>query len=164
MNVLRHPTQGHSLSSLKLPAETLGQLRNVASAATPAISNTVLLNGTRRDAANTAAALAHETGRTLLRVDLSAIVSKYIGETEKNLNHLFSSTDSASTILFFDEADALFGKRTEIQDSHDRYANADVSYLLQRMESFPGLVIFATSSSEDTAAVRLFRHRVHLPH
>ncbi|WP_334268268.1 AAA family ATPase [Edaphobacter sp. HDX4] len=163
MNVLRHPTQGRPLSSLKLPPDTLGKLRNIASAATPAISNTVLLDGTRRDAANTAAALAHETGRTLLRVDLSAVVSKY-GETEKNLNRLFSSTDSASTILFFDEADALFGKRTEIEDSHDRYADADISYLLQRMESFPGLVIFATSSSEDTAAVRLVRHRVHLPH
>ena len=84
-------------------------------------------------------------GLDLFRVDLATIVSKYIGETEKNLERIFSAADGSNAILFFDEADALFGKRSEVSDSHDRYANIEVAYLLQRMEAYPGAVILATN-------------------
>jgi adenylate kinase family enzyme len=86
-----------------------------------------------------------ELGLDLFRIDLATIVSKYIGETEKNLERIFSAADGSNAILFFDEADALFGKRSEVSDSHDRYANIEVSYLLQRMEQYPGAVILATN-------------------
>jgi AAA+ superfamily predicted ATPase len=89
--------------------------------------------------------LAAELGLDLFRVDLATIVSKYIGETEKNLERIFSAADGSNAILFFDEADALFGKRSEVSDSHDRYANIEVAYLLQRMELYPGAVILATN-------------------
>jgi hypothetical protein len=89
--------------------------------------------------------LGAELGLDLFRVDLAAIVSKYIGETEKNLERIFAAADGSNAILFFDEADALFGKRSEVSDSHDRYANIEVAYLLQRMERYPGAVILATN-------------------
>ena len=82
--------------------------------------------------------LGAELGLDLFRVDLATIVSKYIGETEKNLERVFTAADGSNAILFFDEADALFGKRSEVSDSHDRYANIEVAYLLQRMERYPG--------------------------
>ena len=85
----------------------------------------------------------------LYRIDLSQVVNKYIGETEKNLRRLFDAADSADVILFFDEADALFGKRTEVKDAHDRYANLEISYLLERMERFKGLAILATNRQKD---------------
>lgn len=88
--------------------------------------------------------LATELDRPLYRVDLSRLVSRYIGETEKNLDALFDRAEQGEWILFFDEADALFGKRTDVRDSHDRYANLEVSYLLQRLEAHPGAVIIAT--------------------
>jgi hypothetical protein len=89
--------------------------------------------------------LAGQLGLDLFRVDLATIVSKYIGETEKNLERIFTAADGSNAILFFDEADALFGKRSEVSDSHDRYANIEVAYLLQRMEAYPGAVILATN-------------------
>jgi AAA+ superfamily predicted ATPase len=89
--------------------------------------------------------LAAELGMELFRVDLATVVSKYIGETEKNLERIFTAADGSNAILFFDEADALFGKRSEVSDSHDRYANIEVAYLLQRMEAYPGAVILATN-------------------
>jgi SpoVK/Ycf46/Vps4 family AAA+-type ATPase len=89
--------------------------------------------------------LASELGLDLFRVDLATVVSKYIGETEKNLERIFAAADGSNAILFFDEADALFGKRSEVSDSHDRYANIEVAYLLQRMEAYPGAVILATN-------------------
>ena len=101
----------------------------------------------------------------LYRVDLSRVVSKYIGETEKNLEMLFDRAEHGDMILFFDEADALFGKRSEVKDSHDRFANSDASYLLQRMEAFPGLVILATNkkSALDQAFLRRIRFVVSFP-
>jgi len=95
----------------------------------------------------------------LYRIDLSAVVSKYIGETEKNLRRLFDAAEEGGTILFFDEADSLFGKRSEVKDSHDRYANIEVNYLLQRMESYRGLAILATNmkSALDSAFMRRLR-------
>jgi SpoVK/Ycf46/Vps4 family AAA+-type ATPase len=89
--------------------------------------------------------LGAELGLDLFRVDLATIVSKYIGETEKNLERIFTAAHGSNAILFFDEADALFGKRSEVSDSHDRYANIEVAYLLQRMEGYPGAVILATN-------------------
>ena len=86
-----------------------------------------------------------DLGLDLYRIDLSQVVSKYIGETEKNLRRVFDAAEDGGAILLFDEADALFGKRTEVRDSHDRYANLEVSYLLQRMEAFRGLAILTTN-------------------
>ncbi len=89
--------------------------------------------------------MATELDLALLRVDLSAVVSKYIGETEKNLRRVFDAAEQAGAVLLFDEADALFGKRSEVKDSHDRYANIEVSYLLQRMEAYGGLAILTSN-------------------
>jgi len=113
----------------------------------------------------TATMLGKYTGRAVFRVDLSTIVSKYIGETEKNLEKLFSKAANKDWILFFDEADALFGKRTEVNDSHDRYANQEVSYLLQRVENFGGLVILSTNykSNIDDAFLRRFNAIIKFP-
>ncbi len=101
----------------------------------------------------------------LYRIDLSAVVSKYIGETEKNLRRLFDAAEDGGAILFFDEADALFGKRSEVKDSHDRYANIEINYLLQRMEAYRGLAILATNmkSALDTAFMRRLRFIVNFP-
>ena len=166
-HLIRRIAPALPLSSLALPADILGQLQNIVSeisGATPSASATTLfLSGSSTSSALAAEAVAHTLGRSLLRVDLGAVTSQYIGETEKNLDHLLGTTDSGSWILFFDEADALFGKRTEIKDGHDRYANAQVSYLLQRLESFPGLVIVATASSIDPIPCRLVRYAVHFP-
>ena len=93
-------------------------------------------------------------------------MSKYIGETEKNLRRLFDAAEDGGAILFFDEADALFGKRSEVKDSHDRYANIEINYLLQRMESFNGLAILATNmkSALDPAFMRRLRFIVDFPY
>ncbi|MEO8810299.1 MAG: ATP-binding protein [Rhodanobacter sp.] len=109
--------------------------------------------------------IAKELGLSLYRIDLSAVVSKYIGETEKNLRKLFDAAEDGGAILFFDEADALFGKRSEVKDSHDRYANIEVNYLLQRLESFHGLAILATNQKGalDSAFLRRLRFVVNFP-
>ena len=101
----------------------------------------------------------------LYRIDLSAVVSKYIGETEKNLRRLFDNAEDSGAILFFDEADSLFGRRSEVKDSHDRYANIEINYLLQRMENYQGLAILATNlkSALDKAFVRRLRFIVDFP-
>jgi hypothetical protein len=103
--------------------------------------------------------IANDLRLNLYRIDLSAVVSKYIGETEKNLRRLFDAAEDGGALLFFDEADALFGKRSEVKESHDRYANIEINYLLQRMESYRGLAILATNmrSALDTAFVRRLR-------
>lgn len=109
-----------------------------------------------------AEALASQLQLDLYRVDLSQIVSKYIGETEKNLSRIFAAAQDGGAILLFDEADALFGKRSEVKDSHDRYANVEVSYLLQQMEAYRGLAILTTNqkSALDTAFLRRLRYVV----
>ena len=109
--------------------------------------------------------LANELDLDLYRVDLSQVVSKYIGETEKNLRQVFDAAEQSGAILLFDEADALFGKRSDIKDSHDRYANIEVSYLLQRMEAYRGLAILTTNLREnlDPAFVRRLRFIVRFP-
>ena len=99
------------------------------------------------------------------RIDLAKVVSKYIGETEKNLKRIFKKAEKVDCVLFFDETDALFGKRTGVKDAHDRHANQEVSYLLQRMEQYSGLVILATNSRSniDEAFTRRFQSVVHFP-
>jgi hypothetical protein len=109
--------------------------------------------------------LARELDLDLYRIDLSAVVSKYIGETEKNLKQVFDAAEEGGVLLLFDEADALFGKRSDVKDSHDRYANIEVSYLLQRMESYQGLAVLTTNfkSSMDRAFQRRLRFTVNFP-
>ena len=109
--------------------------------------------------------LGKRVGRDVYRVSLSAVVSKYIGETEKNLERIFGRAENMNCLLFFDEADSLFGKRTSVSDAHDRYANQEVSYLLQRIEDFPGVVILASnySSNIDEAFMRRFQAVVSFP-
>jgi hypothetical protein len=110
--------------------------------------------------------LANELSLDLFHIDLSQVVSKYIGETEKNLRTIFDAAEDTGAILLFDEADALFGKRSEIRDSHDRYANIEVSYLLQRMEAYRGLAILTTNqrASLDGAFLRRLQFVVHFPY
>lgn len=109
--------------------------------------------------------LANALQLDLHRIDLSAVVSKYIGETEKNLRRVFDAAEAGGSVLLFDEADALFGKRSEVKDSHDRYANIEVSYLLQRMEAYRGLAILTTNLKDalDRAFMRRIRFIVHFP-
>jgi SpoVK/Ycf46/Vps4 family AAA+-type ATPase len=109
--------------------------------------------------------LAYDLGLDLYKVDLACVVSKYIGETEKNLSRIFAEAETGNAILFFDEADALFGKRTEVSDAHDRYANIETSFLLQKMEEYQGVVVLATNLSEnmDEAFTRRIRFLVEFP-
>lgn len=109
--------------------------------------------------------IANDLKLDLFRIDLSAVVNKYIGETEKNLRKLFDAAEDSGAILFFDEADALFGKRSEVKDSHDRYANIEINYLLQKMEAYRGLAILATNmkSALDKAFLRRLRFIANFP-
>ncbi len=113
----------------------------------------------------TATLLGKFTGKDVFKIDLSMVVSKFIGETEKNLANLLAKAEKTENILFFDEADALFGKRTNVRDAHDKYANQEVSYLLQRIENYKGLVILASNlkSNIDDAFVRRFQSIIHFP-
>lgn len=109
--------------------------------------------------ARAAEAMANRLDRPLLRVDLSMVVSKYIGETEKNLNQVFDAASQLGAVLLLDEADDLFGKRTEVKDSHDQYANQETGYLLQKIETHAGLVILSSNAQEgrDKSFLRRFR-------
>ena len=109
--------------------------------------------------------IANELGIDLYRIDLSTIVSKYIGETEKNLERIFNEAQTSNAILFFDEADAIFGKRSEVKDAHDRYANIEVGYLLQRMEAYDGVAILATNlrANLDEAFTRRLQFIINFP-
>jgi len=109
--------------------------------------------------------MAAELALDLYKIDLATVVSKYIGETEKNLSRIFAEAETSNSLLFFDEADALFGKRSEVQDAHDRYANLEISYLLQRMEEYEGIVILATNfrKNMDEAFIRRLHFTVEFP-
>lgn len=113
----------------------------------------------------TAEVIANELGLDLYKIDLSQVVSKYIGETEKSLNRIFTSAEQTNAILFFDEADALFGKRSEVKDAHDRYANIEIAYLLQKMEEYEGITILTTNLVQnlDEAFTRRIRFIVEFP-
>ena len=109
--------------------------------------------------------MANELKLDIYKIDLSTVVSKYIGETEKNLSRIFREAETSNAILFFDEADALFGKRSEVRDSHDRYANIEISYLLQKMEEYEGISILATNLKKnmDDAFLRRLHFLVEFP-
>lgn len=127
---------------------------------------TVLFSGESGTGKTMAAeALANDLEMDLFRIDLSTVIDKYIGETEKNLKSIFDNADNRQIVLFFDEADALFGKRSDIKDSHDRYANIEVGYLLQRMEDYRGLAILATNfkNALDNAFMRRIRFIINFP-
>jgi len=127
---------------------------------------TALFTGASGTGKTTAAEiLANELKLDLYRIDLSQVVSKYIGETEKSLRRIFDAAEDGGSLLFFDEADALFGKRSEVKDSHDRYANIEVSYLLQRMEQYRGLAVLATNMKQaiDSAFLRRIRFVIQFP-
>ena len=109
--------------------------------------------------------LGKEFDKRIYKIDLSKVVSKYIGETEKNLEQIFAKAEDKNWILFFDEADTLFGKRSNVKDAHDRYANAEVNYLLQRMEEYSGLAILASNvkGNIDEAFIRRFHFVINFP-
>jgi SpoVK/Ycf46/Vps4 family AAA+-type ATPase len=138
----------------------------VAVAQKPGKGYRALFTGSANTEKTSAAELiAKELNKELHKVDLSKIVSKYIGETEKNLKLLFARAEDKGWILFFDEADALFGKRTNVKDAHDRYANLEVSYLLQKIEDYNGLIILAANSKSqvDEAFIRRFNSTFEFP-
>ncbi len=142
------PTDLHAPGTVAiLSSATLATVQDfVAQArptAAPAAAKTLLVVGGEAATAQLAATIAGDLKRTLVRVPLSAVVSKYIGETEKNLDRVFDAASKSGAILFFDEADALFGKRSDVKDSHDRYADAAGDGLLQRIESHAGIAIMA---------------------
>ena len=173
---LQHPVDMTDLVRITKPAVASEQL-NHATLALPGIKDICrefkfghhllcLFVGARGNGQTVAAqAIATQLGLTLMYADLAAVVNKYIGETEKTLNRIFDAAESPNVVLFFDEADALFGKRTEVQDSHGRYANLDTNYLLQRIEAFEGLVILASNTKPalDPALLRHFRHVIKFP-
>ncbi|HET9517607.1 MAG TPA: ATP-binding protein, partial [Actinoplanes sp.] len=149
-----------SWQDLVLPAEESAQLRELSArhrgrdivygqwqfSPLPSVGVVALFAGPSGTGKTLAAeVVAGELGLDLYKVDLSAVVSKYIGETEKNLERIFGAAAAGDLVLFFDEADALFGKRSEVSDAHDRYANIEVAYLLQRLETYDGLVVLATN-------------------
>lgn len=150
-------------SDLIVPAGTRRQLEQIR---TNAPGSAVLLSGPAGTGKTMAAqVVANELGNVLLKVDLARVVSKYIGETEKNLRAVFDRAEASHAVLFFDEADALFGKRSEVKDSHDRYANLEAGYLLQRIEEYSGLVILATNRKQniDPAFIRRLRAAISFP-
>jgi hypothetical protein len=172
----------HDWADLVLPAPTLRRLQEFASAVrnrdkvfrdwsfiraaggTPSLRALFSgMSGTGKTMS--AAVVARDLGVDLYRIDLSAVVSKYIGETEKNLERIFSSAEGSNAILFFDEADALFGKRSEVKDAHDRYANIEIAFLLQRMETYDGVMILATNLAKnlDEAFSRRIQFAIEFP-
>ncbi|GLR87951.1 ATP-binding protein [Bradyrhizobium iriomotense] len=170
-----------TLDELVLPKQQAAQLQTIADAmraltrvhyewGTARVWNesglSVLFCGSSGTGKTMAAeALAQALNLPLYRIDLSQVVNKYIGETEKNLARIFDAAEESDSILFFDEADALFGKRTDVRDAHDRFANIEISYLLERMERFKGLAILATNRRKDLddAFTRRLRYVVEFP-
>ena len=150
------------LRGLKLPPPEAAHVQSIAAEAKAARGlprqGVLLFVGERGPIA--AQALAKETGHDLFRIDLAAVVSKHIGDTEKNLRRVFEQAGDGA-ILLFDEADALFGKRTEVKDSHDRYANIEVAYLLQAIETSGGLAVLVSRTQRPLAAAVKRRLRVY---
>ncbi len=157
------PTVAAHLREFEAQATERGQVLDdwgFARLARPGRGTTALFAGPSGTGKTMAAqVLARSLGLDLYRVDLAGIMSKYIGETEKHLREVFEACERAPVMLFFDEADALFGRRTQVSDAHDRYANIEIDYLLQRMEQFDGVAVLATNRKGDldTAFVRRLR-------
>ena len=154
------------MQKLGAPAELQGGLesmrKQIAMQRRPALQS-LFVGAPGNGQVLAAASLGKAAGLPVFRIDLSAVVSRYIGETEKNLNRIFDHTQGANAILFFDEADALFGKRTEVNDAHDRSANVETAYLLQKLEAHAGLAILAVRSRAniDPAFLRRLRYVLH---
>jgi SpoVK/Ycf46/Vps4 family AAA+-type ATPase len=145
---------------------TLTGLRNICSAFTPGKGLVCLFAGeSGTGKALAAEIIANRLHIDLLHIDLAAVVSKYIGETEKSLQRIFDAAATMNAILFFDEADALFDKRSEVKNGHDRYANIEINYLLQRMQDYDGLAILATNVKHaiDAAFLRRFHFIIDFP-
>ena len=182
LTILRKITPEYKWEDIVLPADRLEQLREVCNHVkyrdrvygewgfdrklSLGKGLSVLFAGPSGTGKTMAAEIiAGALGLDLYKIDLSTVVSKYIGETEKNLSRIFVEAETSNAILFFDEADALFGKRSEVKDSHDRYANIEIGYLLQRMEEYEGVVILATNfrKNMDEAFVRRLHFTVEFP-
>jgi SpoVK/Ycf46/Vps4 family AAA+-type ATPase len=148
------------IARLREIAENIRQRRTVGPTPVGLGTGILFSGGTRGARAQAAEALARDLGLGLFRVALSAVVSKFIGETEKNLGRVFDAAEAGGAILLFDEADALFDKRTEVKDSHDRFAHIEVDYLLQRIEAFAGVAILAIKSATRPPAKVLRRLKV----
>ena len=163
---LGHTVTGHDGAAL--PAKLVQRLREIADF-TRARGKTevaaALFAGSGPGKRAAAEALAGQLERELLRIDLRSLVSKYIGETEKNLDRVFRKAEGSGAVLLLDEADALFGKRTSVKDSHDRHANFDIAYLVQRLEAHRGLTILTTNRKQnlDPAFLRRLRFVVDFP-
>jgi len=172
----------HDWTDLVLPRRTLQQLREVCAAGKHRSFicaewgfdrrtlqgkglNVLFCGPSGTGKTMSAGIVAQELGLDLYKIDLSSVISKYIGETEKQLAEIFREAQSSNAILFFDEADAIFGKRSEVKDAHDRYANIEVAYLLQKMEEYAGIVVLATNFRKniDDAFTRRIHYVVEFP-
>jgi len=164
---LAHKPYGRVLSqkdTSSLPASVQTAIKRLAPRLKQARGGVCVVFEGRAGTGKTMAAslLATSLGRQAYEVDLAAVMSKYIGETEKNLNKLFATASANHWVLLFDEADALFGKRSEVKDSHDRYANMETSYLLQRLEAYQGIWILTSNArlQLDSALKKRCKHRL----
>ena len=159
--------------TISLQHEKLQSLQHNASAITAQLQKSLQVNSKRilfigapgTGKKTLASLIGQQLSTDVYKIDLSMVVSKYIGETEKNLSRVFDMAEHKNWILFFDEADALFGKRTNVGDAHDRYANTEIAYLLQKMENYNGIVILATNfkSNIDEAFARRFQIVINFP-
>lgn len=141
--------QLNSIYNLNSPPRMPGKVTSLPGQTSAAYK--VLFTGPAKGKKLAAKLIGNQNSLDVYRVDLSRLVSKYNGETEKNLEKIFEEAKVNNWILYFDEADALFGKRTNVKDSHDRYANQQISYLLQKVNEYPGLIIFSSKNKEDSA-------------
>jgi SpoVK/Ycf46/Vps4 family AAA+-type ATPase len=182
LNLARQIRPKHTWADVVLPEDTLSQVREICRRVENRQRvfgdwgfdgklslgkgvNALFAGSSGTGKTMTAEIIARELGLDLFKINLSGLVSKYIGETEKNLERIFDAAEDANAVLFFDEADALFGKRSEVRDAHDRYANIETAYLLQKMEQYEGLAILASNlrSNLDEAFVRRLAFIIHFP-
>lgn len=166
MPIEQHLTTDHQWKDLVLNESAFQQLAKIYESAKQKQSVTALFFGPHGTGKTMAAMLlGKELSSDVIRIDLKALVSKYTGETEKHLGEIFTRAESKNWILMFDEADALFGKRTATKDAHDRYANPTISYLAQRVGAYNGVVLFATNrkSQIDEAFIRRLRFVIQFP-
>ena len=157
--VARKPKRPALAAPIRTARPASGKSKPVPKAKASTGKRLLLSGQSRAELRTLGVALAAEVDRDLYCVDLSRVVSKFIGETEKNLARVFAVAEATDAVLFFDEADALFGKRTTVKDSHDRYANQEVSYLLERIEAYPGLVVLTTNNRKNLDDAFLCRLR-----
>ena len=166
MDIGQHLATEHQWKDLVLNESAFQQLAQLFNSAKQKQSFNALFYGPAGTGKTLAATLlGKELGNDVVRIDLGKLVSKYIGETEKNLREIFSRAESKNWILLFDQADALFGKRTAIKDAHDRYANQDISYMMQRIGQYNGIVLFESNkkSNIDEAFLRRLQYVIHFP-